>query len=177
MKQAIRSAAWGALFLTAVISPQIARAQDLRAEADQTISNFKAKDPTLQKFFDTSVGYAVFPTVAKGGLIVGAAHGDGLVYEHGKAIGRASLTQGSIGAQIGGLTFSQVIFFQTAGALEDFKSGRFVMSADVSAVVATQGSGTVAPYREGVAVFTLPKGGMMAQATVGGQKFGFEPLP
>jgi lipid-binding SYLF domain-containing protein len=176
MKQKIRNAALAALLVMAVTFPQIARAQDLKAEADQTISNFKAQDPTLQRFFDSSVGYAVFPTVAKGGLIIGGAHGDGVVYQNGIPIGTATLTQGSIGAQIGGQTYSEIIFFQTPAALQDFKSGQFVTSAQVTAVVSTQGAGATAPYRQGVAVFTVPKAGLMAAATVGGQKFSFRPL-
>jgi hypothetical protein len=128
MKQTIRNAALAALLVMAVTFPQIVRAQDLLADAQQTINAFKEKDPTLQRFFDSAVGYAVFPTIAKGGLIVGGAHGDGVVYQSGRPIGTASMTQGTFGAQVGGQTYSEIIFFQTPAALQDFKDGKFVMS-------------------------------------------------
>ncbi len=176
MKQAIRNTVLAALLVMAATLTQVARAQDLKAEAEQAISTFKAKDPTLQTFFDSSVGYAVFPNVTKGGLIVGGAHGDGLVFERGRVIGKATLTQASIGAQAGGTTYSELIFFQTPDALQAFKEGKFQMSADVTAVAAAEGVAKTARYQEGVAVFTLPKKGLMAQASVGGQKFRFQPL-
>ena len=115
-------------------------ADNIQAEAQQAIESFKSADSSLKQNFDTAAGYAVFPSVGKGGLIVGGAHGKGVVYSMGKAIGQASLTQASIGAQAGGQSFSEVILFETPAALEDFKSGKFEMSADVSAVVAAEGA-------------------------------------
>jgi lipid-binding SYLF domain-containing protein len=106
---------------------------------------------------------------------VGGARGKGIVFEKGNPIGRATMTQASIGAQAGGQTFEQVIFFETPGALSDFKSGKFEMSADISAVAASEGASKSAAYKKGVAVFTLSKKGLMVQASVGGQKFKFEP--
>jgi lipid-binding SYLF domain-containing protein len=150
-------------------------ADDLRAESKQAIDEFKSKDSSLGTFFANSAGYAVFPDVGKGGLIVGGAHGKGIVYEKGNPIGRATMTQASIGAQVGGQAFAEVIFFETPSALNDFKAGKFEMSADVSAVAASEGASKAAKYKKGVAVFTLPKTGLMVQATVGGQKFKFEP--
>jgi lipid-binding SYLF domain-containing protein len=98
-----------------------------------------------------------------------------MVYSMGKAIGQASMTQASIGAQAGGQTFAEVIFFETPAALEDFKSGKFEISADVSAVVAAEGASKSAKYKNGVMVFVLAKKGLMVQASIGGQKFKFEP--
>jgi len=106
---------------------------------------------------------------------VGGAGGKGVVYQKGNPVGRATMTQASIGAQAGGQTFSQVIFFETPAALSDFKSGKFEMSADISAVAAAEGASKSANYKKGVAVFTLSKRGLMVQASVGGQKFKFEP--
>ncbi len=177
MKRTIRNAALAVLFVMAAIPAQVARAQATKADADEAIANFKAKDPTLQTFFDNSVGYVIFPNVAKGGLIVGGAHGDGLVFENGKVIGRATLSQASIGAQAGGQTYSELIFFETPAALQEFKQSNLEMSAEVSAVAASEGAAKSARYQNGVAVFTLPKKGLMAQASIGGQKFKFEPLP
>jgi lipid-binding SYLF domain-containing protein len=145
-------------------------------EAQETIAVFKKTDPGLSRFFDHAVGYAVFPTVVKGAIGVGGASGSGVVFEKGKAVGKAHLTQGTIGAQIGGQTYSEVIFFETASALTDFKKGALALAAQVSAVAASAGASKDAKYQEGVAVFTHEKGGLMAEASVGGQKFSFEPF-
>jgi lipid-binding SYLF domain-containing protein len=149
----------------------------LKSEATQAIAAFKSADPSMSTFFDNAAGSAVFPNVGKGGLIVGGAHGKGIVYDKDKAVvGQATMTQASVGAQAGGQSFAQVIFFETPQALEDFKEGKFEMSAEVSAVVAAEGASKAAKYKQGVAVFTLPKKGAMVQASIGGQKFKFEPV-
>src|SRR5436305_619354 len=109
-----------ALCLAAVTGIATARAdEDLKTEATQTIDAFKKADPGLTGFFSDAAGYAVFPTVGKGGLIVGGAHGKGVVYEKGKSVGQASLSQASIGAQAGGQAFAEVIFFDSPTALGD----------------------------------------------------------
>jgi lipid-binding SYLF domain-containing protein len=146
-------------------------------------------------FFDSCYGYAVFPTIGKGGLIVGAAHGKGHVYEKGKYIGNTSVTQLSVGFQAGGQAYSQIIFFEDKRALEEFTNGNFEFDAGVSAVAITAAAGGTAgttgasanasggkkdattvgsSYYKGMAVFTIVKGGAMFQATVAGQKFTFE---
>jgi lipid-binding SYLF domain-containing protein len=147
-------------------------------------------------FFDSCYGYAVFPTIGKGGLIVGAAHGKGHVYEKGKYIGNTSVTQLSVGFQAGGQAYSQIIFFEDKRALDEFTNGNFEFEAGVSAVAITAAAGGTAgtsgasatasgskkdaktvgsSYYKGLAVFTIVKGGAMYQATVAGQKFTFEP--
>jgi len=148
----------------------------LKTQVDQTLAAFKQADPGLQTFLDSAAGYAVFPNVGKGGLIIGGQHGRGLVYEHGRLIGEATLTEASIGAQAGGATFDQIIFFETPEVLQQFKQGKFLMDAQVSATVAAEGVEKHAKYEHGVAVFILPKKGLMGQAAVGGQKFKFTPL-
>jgi lipid-binding SYLF domain-containing protein len=145
-------------------------------EAQETIAVFKKADPKLSRFFDNAVGYAVFPTVVKGAAGVGGARGSGIVFEKGKALGKASLTQGTIGAQLGGQTYSEVIFFETVPAFTDFKKGELALAAQVSAVAASADASKNAKYQDGVAVFTIGKGGLMAEASVGGQKFSFEPF-
>ncbi len=147
----------------------------LKSEATQTISAFKKADSGMAPFFEKSAGSAVFPNVGKGGFVVGGARGKGVVYQKDNAIGQATLTQASIGAQAGGQSFAEIIFFETPQALQDFKQGKFEMSADVSAVAAAEGAAKSANYKNGVAVFTMPKKGLMVQASVGGQKFKFEP--
>jgi lipid-binding SYLF domain-containing protein len=164
-----------AVSMAAVLSTVTARAdEDLGMQSKQAIDAFKNTDSSLGTFFTNSAGYAVFPDVGKGGFIVGGARGKGIVYEKGNPVGRATMTQASIGAQAGGETFAEVIFFETPAALSDFKAGKFEMSADISAVAASQGASKAAQYKKGVAVFTVAKRGLMVQASVGGQKFKYE---
>jgi lipid-binding SYLF domain-containing protein len=176
MKKNIRNMALAAACAAAVLSVSAARAEDdLKAESQQAMADFQKADSTLQKFLDGAAGYAIFPNVGKGGFIVGGAHGKGLVYEKSKVIGQATMTQATIGAQVGGQTFAEIIVFETPAALSDFKEGKFEMRAGVSAIAVKEGASTSANYKEGVAVFTLPKKGLMVEASVGGQKFKFEP--
>jgi hypothetical protein len=153
-----------------------ALAEDAVKEARETIAVFEKADPDLRKFFAGSAGYAVFPTVGKGAIGIGGAGGSGVVFEGGKAIGKASLVQVTIGFQLGGQAYSEVVFFENAAALTDFKKGTFALAAQVSAVAAAAGASANAKYQNGVAVFTVAKGGLMYEASVGGQKFGFEPF-
>ena len=147
-----------------------------KKETTETIDLFKRIDPTMKKFFDQSAGYVVFPAIGKGGFIVGAAHGKGIVFANGKIIGEASVTQITIGAQIGGQVLREIVFFETKEALARFKDGKVKISAQISAVAAAEGAGGKARYEENVAVFTRPKEGLMAEASIGGQKFKFTPL-
>ena len=137
---------------------------------------FKKTDPDLDKFFARAAGYAVFPSVGKGGLGLGGAYGSGVLFNHGRAVGKASLAQVTIGLQLGGQAYSEIIFLQTNGALDDFKSGQFALAAEASAVALTSGAAATAKYEQGVAIFTAAKGGLMYEASVGGQKFSYEPL-
>lgn len=152
---------------------------DLDQKAHEAIAMFKEKDPAMQKFFDESKGYAVFPKVAKGGLIVGGAGGKGVVYQRGiigtKIIGYSTLSQGSIGLQVGGQVFSEIIFFQTEATLDSFKKGTTEFAGTASAVAASAGASADASYQDGVAIFTAGETGLMLQASIGGQGFSFEP--
>jgi lipid-binding SYLF domain-containing protein len=148
----------------------------LEGDATAAIEVFKKTDPGLSAVFEKAAGYVVFPNVGKGGFVVGGAHGNGIVWAGGKLVGYASLTQVTVGAQIGGQAFSEVIFFETADVLATFKKSEFAMSAQVSAVAAAEGASKNAKYVEGVMVFTKAKQGLMAEASVGGQKFKFEPV-
>lgn len=148
---------------------------DLRAEAEIAIRNLQSADSTLTNLFGNSAGYAVFPRVGKAGFILGAEHGNGIVYEQGKPIGEVTLTEINVGPQVGGESFYEIIFFETGEALANFKEGHFEMSAKMSAVAAAEGAGLNARYREGVLVFTMPRSGLMAQVAIGGQKFRFKP--
>ncbi len=149
-------------------------------------------------FFDSAYGYAIFPTIGKGGIGVGGAHGKGRVYAGGKHVGDSTMTQVTVGFQLGGQAFSQIIFFEDASAFKAFTSGNFEFSAQASAVAITAGvsaeantgGGTAAGvsggqndaatasggYRKGMAIFTIAKGGLMYEAALGGQKFTYTPL-
>ena len=161
----------------------------------ETIDIFK-KSPQVKPFFKNAYGYAVFPIVGKGGFVVGGAYGQGKVYRRGKVTGTASLIKGTIGFQAGGQAFSEMIFFQDKRAYDEFTSGSFEFDASASAVAITAGVqaqvGTRGPtagasagpatgeqaargYTRGMAVFIHAKGGLMYEATIGGQKFSFQP--
>lgn len=137
---------------------------------------FIKKDDGMTRFFNNSYGYVIFPNVGKGGLGIGGASGNGAVYEKGSLIGMAKLTQVSIGFQAGGQAFREVVFFETEKELNRFKANKIEFSAQVSAVAAASGASANAKYVEGVAIFTMAKGGLMYEASVAGQKFKFKPL-
>ena len=149
--------------------------QYLEDDAAATLARMKAADPTLQRFLDSAAGYAVFPEVAKGAVGIGAAHGRGAVYEGGGVVGYAGLTQATIGLQLGGQVYSEVIFFETAADLGTFKRGEAEFAAQASAVAAAKGAAANADYANGVAVFTIGQKGLMFEASVGGQKFSYRP--
>jgi len=146
---------------------------ELERNASITISKFKTEDPTLDRFFQSAAGYAVFPNVGKGAIGVGGAYGKGVVYENGSVVGYTSLSQGTIGLQLGGQAYSEIIFFESAASLSNFKYGNMEFSAQASAVAATAGASADADFEEGVAVFTMAKGGLMYEASIGGQKFSY----
>jgi len=176
MKQTVFNAAVLSAFLLGLGSPVLADDADLRTEAERAIKVFQGADSGLTNSFSRAAGFAIFPSVGKGGLIFGAEHGNGLVYEKGKPVGETTVTEINFGAQIGGQSFYEVIFFETPEALANFKESNFEMSAKVSAVAAAEGASLNAKYRDGVMVFTLPRSGLMVQATVGGQKFKYKQL-
>jgi lipid-binding SYLF domain-containing protein len=140
-----------------------------------TIRAFLARDSSLKRFFHGAHGFAIWPNVGKGGFVIGGGGGKGSVYEQGKLIGASELSFVSVGAQIGGQSFAEVIFFQDKAAIDNFKRGNFEFGAQISAVAAASGAASAARYDSGVAVFTLPKKGLMAEASVGGQQFTFVP--
>jgi lipid-binding SYLF domain-containing protein len=144
--------------------------------AAKAILEIKQADPEIQRFFDNSAGFAVFPSVGKAGIGVGGALGDGLVIVNDKVVGTTKLTQLSIGLQLGGQVYSEFIFFKDEVALEQFKRGNFELGAQASAVAATMGASADADYDKGVAIFTHTGGGLMYEASVGGQKFKYKDI-
>jgi lipid-binding SYLF domain-containing protein len=144
-------------------------------EAQEAVAAFKAADPDLEIFFEKAHGYAVFPSVGKAGMGIGGAYGKGVVFEQGKEIGDTTLKQLSMGFEIGGESYREIIFFQDEKTLDDFKKGNYELGAQASAVALKKGAAKNADFDKGVAVFTQTKGGLMFDVSVGGQKFTFEP--
>ncbi len=148
--------------------------QELMKDAAEAKSELIVSYEKLVPFFDDSAGYVIFPNVGKGGLIIGGASGNGIVYENGAAVGKAGLKKLSVGLQAGGQAIMEVIFFEDEENLKNFKEGNFEFAAGVSAVVLKSGKAVNAKYKDGVAVFAKPKAGIMADASVGGQKFSYD---
>lgn len=160
----------------------------------ETVDLFKNAGESAN-FFSNSYGYAVFPTVGKGGLVVGGAYGEGRVYRGGTYVGDTTLTQVSVGFQAGGQAYSQIVFFEDKRAFDEFTRGNFEFGAEVGAVAITAAAGakagttgaaagasggkrdatTVGKYHKGLAVFVIVKGGAMYEASVSGQKFTYKP--
>ena len=149
---------------------------ELQLEVARAIIDVQKTDPGINKFFESAAGYAVFPKVGKGGIGIGGAYGKGLVIVNDQAVGNTSLSQVTVGLQLGGQVYSQFLFFKDAAALESFQRGNFEMGAQASAVAVTLGASADADYDKGVAVFTHVSGGLMYEATISGQKFKYEAL-
>jgi lipid-binding SYLF domain-containing protein len=147
---------------------------EMQLAVAKAIIDVKKGDPGIEKFFTGAAGYAVFPKVGKGGMGIGGAHGKGLLIVGEKAVGDTSLSQVTIGFQLGGQVYAQFVFFKDATALGNFQRGNFELGAQASAVAVTVGASADAAYDGGVAVFTNVGGGLMYEATVSGQKFKYE---
>ena len=128
----------------------------------------------METIFSNSVGWAVFPSIAKAGIGVGGASGNGRVYRKGVFIGTTTMTQVSFGFQLGGQTYSEIVFFQNDDTLNRFKQGKFDLGANVSAIVVDVGAAVKAGFKDGTIVFIKPQKGLMYEATISGQKFTFK---
>jgi lipid-binding SYLF domain-containing protein len=193
MKSSLRSLALASpLLLVLVLGSSAARADAF----DDTIGLFKNAGESAE-FFKNCHAYAVFPTIGAGGLIIGGAHGKGQVYVADQVVGDAVMTQLSVGFQAGGKAFSEIIFFKDKETLDEFESGKFEFAAGASAIAITAGASasigtdrasseasrgpkdatTNGNYQNGMAVFTIAKGGLMFAADISGEKFAFMPRP
>ena len=192
-----KGAAAGLAFVAVLFALPVFAGERKVEDYSATIAEFK-KIPDVDKFFGNSYGYAVFPTIGKGGLGIGASHGKGQVYAKGKVVGFTSTTDISIGFQAGGQAYSQIVFFENAEALKNFTSGNFEFGASASAIAVqstagakagTEGTGATASasktadqhvhnaeYQNGMVVFTMAKGGLMFAATIAGQKYSYDPV-
>jgi lipid-binding SYLF domain-containing protein len=147
----------------------------LSAEVDEAIAVMKSKDRSIQRFFGKSYGYAVLPKVFKGAFVAGGAYGKGQVFEEGTMVGFCDMTQVSGGFSFGGEFFREIIFFRDKEDLDKFKSKEFTFSAQVTGVALSLGAAAKADYKAGMAVFITTDAGLMVDASLGGQKFNYEP--
>ncbi len=166
---------WGLMLIALMVTTSAVADAEEETNYKNATKEFKGSDRAAS-FFKSAYGYAIFPTVGKGGFGLGGAHGDGRVFINGKHVADASLSQFTIGFQVGGQAFSQIMFFEDESAFKEFKSGNFELGAQASAVAIKAGASADVDYDRGIIIFTVAKGGLMYEASVGGQSFDYEPL-
>ncbi len=150
--------------------------QSLEARAQTTVQEMIARDPGLQGVLDRAYGAIVFPDIGKGGAIVGAAWGRGVLFERGRPTGYVELNQASLGAQLGGQTFAELVVLQDRSAADRIRRDDvFEVGGDISAVALTAGAAAGSRFSDGMMIFQMPRGGMMVELSVSGQKLNFEP--
>ncbi len=147
----------------------------LKAESDEAIALFRAKDAGIERFIQSAYGYAVLPKIFKGAFWVGGAYGRGQVYERGQMIGFCSMSQATLGFSFGGEFFREIIFFREKSDLGRFMNGEYTFSAQATALAVTAGAAAKAEYKDGMAVFIDTDKGLMVDASLGGQKFSYAP--
>jgi len=164
-----------ALFFTGCsVAPEKAEGQAvLDAQVKEALAIFKEKDPSIDKFFEQSYGYAVLPKVGKGAFLVGGAYGKGEVYEKGQIVGYCDMSQATLGFSLGGEYFREIVFFRDRSDLDSFKTSEYTFSAQVTGVALTAGAAAKADYKSGMAVFITTDKGLMVDASLGGQKFNY----
>ncbi len=148
---------------------------ELVNESKEALKEMIEKTPKLESLYNDSYGYVVFPKVTKAAIAFGGAFGNGIVFKNHQVVGSSKLKQATIGVQLGGQQYTEVIFFEDQVSFERFISEKLKFNAQLSAVAIKEGVSLDAPYQEGVAVFTTTKGGFMYEASVGGQHFKYEP--
>ncbi|MDO9373874.1 MAG: YSC84-related protein [Bacteroidota bacterium] len=161
------------VFFSFAATAQHAKDERVINDSKRAKEEFVQTDPLMKSLFDNSYGYVLFPNVGKGAIGIGGAIGNGIVFEKGQMIGAAKLKQLSVGFQLGGQAYRQVIFFEDEAALQRFKENNFEFAAQASAVAVTKGASANIKYRDGVMVFSQQKGGLMYEASIGGQKFDY----
>ncbi len=158
-------------FFSCVAFAQNNKEKDRIARCEETKAAFIEENPKMKDLFSGAYGYAIFPSIGKGAIGIGGAHGDGVLFKDGSAQSRSSMTQVTVGFQWGGQAYMEAVLFEDKRAYDNFVEGKLKLSAQASAVAVTAGASLDAPYNDGVAIFTLVKGGLMYEASVGGQKF------
>ena len=148
---------------------------DLIEDSENALAEMIEKQPKLQSFKDKSFGYAVFPKVTKGALGIGGAGGKGIVYKNHVPTGESTLSQVTIGFQAGGQQYKEVIFFENEEAYSNFTNKKVKFDGQASAVAITEGGSVDVAFKDGLAVFTQTNGGLMFEASIGGQHFSYKP--
>lgn len=171
----LSTAAFACLTLAACsTAPRSAEGRaDLQQDAQHALAKAEQRDPTLSACLHDSYGYAVFPKVGKAAAGVGGGYGKGVLYQNGRMVGYCDLSQATVGLQLGGQTYTEIICFDDKNALEQFKKGDLTFDAQASAVALKSGEAKNAHFKDGVAVFTMDQEGLMAEAAIGGQKFSY----
>lgn len=169
---------FGLLALSACSTAPISREgkADIQSDAAAALNKARTSDPTLDQILNAAAGYAVFPSVGKGAAGVGGAYGRGVLYERGRAVGYCDLSQASIGFQLGGQAYTEIIAYETLPIVNTFKQGNYRFGAQATAVALKSGIGANAKFTDGVAVFTMDETGLMYEAAVGGQKFSYQAM-
>lgn len=158
------------------IAQNTSKEKKLLKDCIEAKEEFITTDGLMKSLFANAYGYVIFPNLGKGGIGIGGAVGNGILFDRGSVIGKAKLTQLSIGFQFGGQAYREVIFFESKADLDRFKENKIEFSAQASAVATTAGASANVKYKEGVMIFTQQKGGLMYEASVGGQKFNYSPF-
>ena len=169
------------MIFSGLFFPRVLMAQDHSQEriiddSKEAKASFLKADPSMENLFKHAVGYAIFPNVGKGGAGVGGAAGKGAVYEKGIPVGTAQMLQATVGAQAGGQAYREIIFFENKDAADRFMRNKVEFSGQASAIAVKAGTSANANYRDGVVVFSQEKGGLMLEASLGGQKFTYKAL-
>lgn len=164
------------LFAASITYGQNSKDKKIITHAKKAGQDMIKKDAGMDKFFKNATAYVIFPHIGEGAFIIGGASGNGVLFENGKAVGMADLKKLDIGAQVGGQSVAEVIFFETEEALNEFKAGNYALSAEASAIAIESGVADNANYNDGVVIFTYPLKGLMADVSIGGQKFTYKPF-
>lgn len=169
------------MILSVLFLPRILMAQDetqerIMDDSKKAKAAFLKADPSMANLYKHAAGYVIFPNIGKGAIGVGGAAGRGAVYEKGITVGTSQMVQLTVGAQAGGQAYREVVFFENKDALDHFKENKLEFSGQVSAIAVKSGAAANANYRDGVVVFSQEKGGLMLEASLGGQKFTYKPL-
>jgi lipid-binding SYLF domain-containing protein len=159
----------------AAVAPKTPQAkEDLHNKVQAALSQMQEKDPGVKDWTNKAWGYAIYPAVKKGGLIIGGAHGKGEAYRQGNMVGYTDLSQGSFGLQAGGKEYAELVLFENADAFNRFTKGDYSLGANASAIAIKSGASAAVHFQDGVAVMTMPEKGLMAEVSISGQKLSFE---
>ena len=172
----VASAASAAMTSCSTAPKTAEKRENIQADSSHALVKAKASDPSMTQVINSAHGTAVFPKISKGAVGVGGAYGKGVLFENGKIVGYCDVSQASVGVQLGAQTYTEIICFEDQKSFDRFKSGDLAFDAQATAVALKSGAGKNAKYTDGVAVFTMDESGLMFEASIGGQKFSYQPL-